>query len=147
MDTGSTIKQAPPAPRRITTSVRFAQWCIGFSMNVLLALPYLRRTHGMAKLDSRRRYIFVHGHARCTIPPTPEHSAMSSTAVCSAHNGHRPRSRCQGAKDHNAGGERESSHSGTSSCLADRVEQSVALGCLFANMPHIRYHPRWCMLV
>lgn len=62
MDTGSTIKQAPPAPRRITTSVRFMQRCIGFSMNVPLALTYLRRAHGMAKLDSRRRYLFVCSH-------------------------------------------------------------------------------------
>ncbi len=62
MDSGPDVNQAAVSPRRITRGVRFAQWCIGFSMNLLLLLPYLRRTHGMDRLDPQRRYIFVCNH-------------------------------------------------------------------------------------
>ncbi len=40
----------------------FVQALLGLGASLFLALPYLRRTHGLGKLDPRRRYLFVCNH-------------------------------------------------------------------------------------
>ena len=47
---------------RVTTGLKFIQWCLGFGANLFLALPYLRRTRGMERLDPQQRYLFVSNH-------------------------------------------------------------------------------------
>lgn len=52
-----------PATRcRVTTGLKFIQWCLGFGATLFLALPYLRRTHGMERLDPQQRYLLVSNH-------------------------------------------------------------------------------------
>lgn len=52
-----------PAVRyRVTTGLKLIQWCLGFGATLFLALPYLRRTPGMERLDPRQRYLFVSNH-------------------------------------------------------------------------------------
>lgn len=52
-----------PAVRyRVTTGLRFIQWWLGFGATLFLALPYLRRTRGMERLDPQQRYLFVSNH-------------------------------------------------------------------------------------
>lgn len=53
----------PPADRcRVTTGLKFIQWCLGFGATLFLALPYLRRTRGMERLDPQQRYLFASNH-------------------------------------------------------------------------------------
>lgn len=47
---------------RATTGLKFIQWCLGFGATLFLALPYLRRTRGMERLDPKQRYLFVSNH-------------------------------------------------------------------------------------
>jgi 1-acyl-sn-glycerol-3-phosphate acyltransferase len=47
---------------RVTTGLTFIQWCLGLGVNLLIALPFLRRTRGMQQLDPRQRYLFVSNH-------------------------------------------------------------------------------------
>lgn len=51
----------PPA-RRVTRGLKFIQWWLGLGATLFLALPYLRRTHGMQRLDPQQRYLFVCNH-------------------------------------------------------------------------------------
>lgn len=51
----------PPA-RRVTRSLKFIQWWLGLGATLFLALPYLRRTHGMHRLNPQQRYLFVCNH-------------------------------------------------------------------------------------
>ncbi len=52
-----------PATRcHVTTGLKFIQWCLGFGATLFLALPYLRRTRGMWRLDPQQRYLFVSNH-------------------------------------------------------------------------------------
>lgn len=51
----------PPA-RRVTRGLKFIQWWLGLGATLFLALPYLRRTHGMHRLDPHQRYLFVCNH-------------------------------------------------------------------------------------
>ncbi len=52
-----------PANRcRVTTGLKFIQWCLGFGATLFLALPCLRRTRGMERLDPQQRYLFVSNH-------------------------------------------------------------------------------------
>ncbi len=48
--------------RRVTPALRFAQFLLGLASHVFLLLPYLRRVHGMKRLDRRRRFLLVSNH-------------------------------------------------------------------------------------
>jgi 1-acyl-sn-glycerol-3-phosphate acyltransferase len=48
--------------RRVTPALRFAQALLGLAAYGFLALPYLRRVHGIGRLDRRQRYLFVSNH-------------------------------------------------------------------------------------
>lgn len=47
---------------RLTRSLVFIQAMLGMGAYSALALPYLRRTHGLNQLDPGRRYLFVANH-------------------------------------------------------------------------------------
>jgi 1-acyl-sn-glycerol-3-phosphate acyltransferase len=47
---------------RITRSWKFIQALLGFGATLFLALPYLRRTHGMNRLRPAQKYLFVSNH-------------------------------------------------------------------------------------
>ncbi len=59
---------APPKPvavpthPRVTPGLTFVQWWLGLGATIFLALPYLRRTHGLEGLDSKQRYLFAVNH-------------------------------------------------------------------------------------
>jgi len=54
------MKKIPPL--RISRRLVASQFLLGLGATLLFALPYLRRTHGLGRLDSRRRYLFVVNH-------------------------------------------------------------------------------------
>lgn len=62
MDSGLDGTKPPAVRCRVTTGLKFIQWCLGFGANLFLALPYLRKTRGMERLDARQRYLFVSNH-------------------------------------------------------------------------------------
>jgi 1-acyl-sn-glycerol-3-phosphate acyltransferase len=47
---------------RITRSWKFIQALLGFGATLFLALPYLRRTHGLNRLQPSQKYLFVSNH-------------------------------------------------------------------------------------
>ena len=47
---------------RITRSWKFIQALLGFGATLFLALPYLRRTHGLNRLQTSQKYLFVSNH-------------------------------------------------------------------------------------
>ena len=47
---------------QVSRELVFIQTLLGLGAHLFLALPYLRRTHGLEKLDPRRRYLFVCNH-------------------------------------------------------------------------------------
>jgi len=47
---------------RITRRWKFIQALLGFGATLFLALPYLRRTHGLNRLLSSQKYLFVSNH-------------------------------------------------------------------------------------
>jgi len=47
---------------RITRSWKFIQALLGFGATLFLALPYLRRAHGLERLSSAQKYLFVANH-------------------------------------------------------------------------------------
>jgi 1-acyl-sn-glycerol-3-phosphate acyltransferase len=47
---------------RITRSWKFIQAMLGFGATFFLALPYLRRTHGLNRLQPSQKYLFVSNH-------------------------------------------------------------------------------------
>jgi len=47
---------------RITRRWKFIQALLGFGATLFLALPYLRRTHGLNRLRSSQKYLFVSNH-------------------------------------------------------------------------------------
>jgi 1-acyl-sn-glycerol-3-phosphate acyltransferase len=47
---------------RITRSWKFIQALLGFGATLFLALPYLRRTHGLNRLQASQKYLFVSNH-------------------------------------------------------------------------------------
>jgi 1-acyl-sn-glycerol-3-phosphate acyltransferase len=51
-----------PTHPRVTPGLTFVQWWLGLGATVCLALPYLRRTLGMERLDPKQRYLFVVNH-------------------------------------------------------------------------------------
>jgi 1-acyl-sn-glycerol-3-phosphate acyltransferase len=62
MESGHEAVKASAARCRVTTGLKFIQWCLGFGATLFLALPYLRRTRGMERLDPQQRYLFVSNH-------------------------------------------------------------------------------------
>jgi len=51
----------PDLPR-VTRRLAFIQFLLGLGSHLFLAVPYLRRAHGMERLRSDQRYIFVCNH-------------------------------------------------------------------------------------
>jgi 1-acyl-sn-glycerol-3-phosphate acyltransferase len=47
---------------RISRSLIFIQALLGFGATLFLALPYLRRTHGLDRLQPSQKYLFVSNH-------------------------------------------------------------------------------------
>ena len=47
---------------RITRRWKFIQALLGFGATLFLALPYLRRTHGLNRLRPSQKYLFVSNH-------------------------------------------------------------------------------------
>jgi 1-acyl-sn-glycerol-3-phosphate acyltransferase len=47
---------------RITRSWKLIQALLGFGATLFLALPYLRRTHGLNRLQPSQKYLFVSNH-------------------------------------------------------------------------------------
>jgi 1-acyl-sn-glycerol-3-phosphate acyltransferase len=47
---------------RVTRGLVFAQWWLGLGATLAIALPYLRRTRGLERLDAGERYLFVCNH-------------------------------------------------------------------------------------
>src|SRR5471030_3153360 len=46
----------------VSRTLKFTQALLGIFACLVLALPYLRRTHGLKKLDPRRHHLFVSNH-------------------------------------------------------------------------------------
>ncbi len=51
-----------PAHPRVTPALTFVQWWLGLGATLFLALPYLRRTRGLDRLDPKQRYLFAVNH-------------------------------------------------------------------------------------
>jgi len=47
---------------RVTRSLSATQTLMGVGAHLLLAVPYLRRVHGLGRLSPRERYLFVSNH-------------------------------------------------------------------------------------
>lgn len=62
MESGPDGNSAATSSRHVTKRLKFIQWWLGLGATLFLALPYLRRTHGMDRLDPKRRYLFVCNH-------------------------------------------------------------------------------------
>ena len=62
METGNEETKTPAPRPRVTYGLKLIQWCLGFGANLFVALPYLRRTRGMERLDPQQRYLFVANH-------------------------------------------------------------------------------------
>lgn len=62
MTPATTGPDAASSPSRVTRSLKFIQWWLGLGATLSLALPYLRRTQGVAQLQPQRRYLFVCNH-------------------------------------------------------------------------------------
>ena len=55
------IKAGVPEPR-VTRGTVITQWILGLMLHLLLALPFLRRARGLARLQPSRRHLFVINH-------------------------------------------------------------------------------------
>jgi 1-acyl-sn-glycerol-3-phosphate acyltransferase len=51
-----------PMQPRVAPGLTSVQWWLGLGANLCLAVPYLRSTHGLDRLDPRQRYLFVVNH-------------------------------------------------------------------------------------
>src|SRR5262245_45430877 len=51
-----------PAGPRVTRGLTFVQFLLGMGAHLFLALPYVRRTHGAARLRPDERYLFICNH-------------------------------------------------------------------------------------
>lgn len=47
---------------RVTWGLMMAQRCLGLGTTLAIALPYVRRTHGLERLRASERYLFVCNH-------------------------------------------------------------------------------------
>src|SRR5690349_10972915 len=62
------LAEAPPkvtsvaAAPRVTRRLKVVQFFLGLGSHLFLALPYLRRTHGTARLNPNHRYLFACNH-------------------------------------------------------------------------------------
>ncbi len=54
--------KSQPAPRRTSRGVVIAQWFLGLPLQLLIALPFLRRTHGREQVRRNQRCLFVVNH-------------------------------------------------------------------------------------
>jgi len=50
------------APRHVTRDVVVTQFLLGLGLHLFLALPFLRRTHGLQRLRPGQRHLFVVNH-------------------------------------------------------------------------------------
>jgi 1-acyl-sn-glycerol-3-phosphate acyltransferase len=62
MDKGRIPTKAQSDQPRVTRGVVSVQFLLGLVLHLLLALPFLRRTHGMEGLRSGQRHLFVVNH-------------------------------------------------------------------------------------
>jgi 1-acyl-sn-glycerol-3-phosphate acyltransferase len=49
-------------PAKLSRVLFLIQFLLGLGASLFFALPYLRRTHGLARMDPRQRYLFVVNH-------------------------------------------------------------------------------------
>jgi 1-acyl-sn-glycerol-3-phosphate acyltransferase len=49
-------------PQHATRGIVLTQWLLGLPLQFILALPFLRRTHGKDRVDCHHRYLFVVNH-------------------------------------------------------------------------------------
>jgi 1-acyl-sn-glycerol-3-phosphate acyltransferase len=49
-------------PAKVSRMLVLIQFLLGLGASLFFALPYLRRTHGLSRLDPRRRYLFAVNH-------------------------------------------------------------------------------------
>ena len=49
-------------PRRVTRGLVLTQWLLGLPLQFLIALPFLRRTHGRQQVNRTQRHLFVVNH-------------------------------------------------------------------------------------
>jgi 1-acyl-sn-glycerol-3-phosphate acyltransferase len=56
------LKVAVPTQPRVTRELRSIQALLGIGAYLSLGIPYLRRTHGLDRLDTSKRYLFVCNH-------------------------------------------------------------------------------------
>jgi 1-acyl-sn-glycerol-3-phosphate acyltransferase len=52
----------PSKPKRASGRLKLVQLLLGFASYLLFVLPYGRRVHGLEKINSRQRYLFVCNH-------------------------------------------------------------------------------------
>ncbi len=62
MDLGQGSSQVPPNSPRVSRDLVLIQFILGFLMQFLMALPFLRRTHGMHHLRRGQNHLFVVNH-------------------------------------------------------------------------------------
>lgn len=63
MDSGPAPTDSAPAPhRQVTRDVVWVQFLLGLVLQVCLALPFLRRTHGIQRLRPEQKQLFVANH-------------------------------------------------------------------------------------
>jgi 1-acyl-sn-glycerol-3-phosphate acyltransferase len=63
-DLTTAATQTTPATtqRHVTRDVVFTQFLLGLALQLFLALPFLRRTHGLRRLHREQRHLFVVNH-------------------------------------------------------------------------------------
>jgi 1-acyl-sn-glycerol-3-phosphate acyltransferase len=61
-DTETTPAATALDHRRVTGGVVASQFLLGFVLQILIALPFLRRVHGANRLPPARRHLFVANH-------------------------------------------------------------------------------------
>ena len=62
MDSGPDRTSSSAPQRRVTRDVVFIQFLLGLGLHLFLALPFLRRTHGLQRLRPEQKYLFVVNH-------------------------------------------------------------------------------------
>jgi 1-acyl-sn-glycerol-3-phosphate acyltransferase len=54
--------KAIPEPHRVSRGIVLIQWLLGLPLQFILALPFLRRTHGRDRVNRHQQYLFVVNH-------------------------------------------------------------------------------------
>jgi len=62
MDKGHHSTKAEPSQTPVTRGVVIVQSLLGLGLHLVLALPFLRRTHGRERLRAEQRHLFVVNH-------------------------------------------------------------------------------------